>query len=219
MPFGPVVLVSALACIAAEYLGLRWLVYLAKPVATLAIIAAAARVAEPVSPRYRTLVVAGLAWSLLGDVLLMLPQDLFVAGLAAFLVAHLCYISAFAGAGGGAKAWGAFIGVALFGAAMLAILWPKLGVMRLPVAAYVAVIATMAWQALARWRATGAPGAGAAALGGVLFLASDGAIAVGRFVTDFPGDRAFVLATYWAAQWLIASSVAAAASPVRPPAQ
>lgn len=215
MPLGPVVLVSALACIAAEYLGLRWLVYVSKPLATLAIIAFAARTADPVSPRYRTLIVAGLAWSLLGDVLLMLPQDLFVAGLAAFLVAHLCYITAFAGAGGGARAWGAFLGVALVGAVMIAILWPTLGALRLPVAAYVAVIATMAWQALARWRATRAPGAGAAAVGGLLFMASDAAIAVGRFVTDFPGGRAFVLATYWAAQWLIASSVASGRAPAR----
>src|SRR5438067_2095120 len=41
--------------------------------------------------------VAALAFSLLGDVFLMLPADLFLAGLAAFLVAHLAYIGAFAG--------------------------------------------------------------------------------------------------------------------------
>ena len=39
--------------------------------------------------------VAALVFSLAGDVLLMLPREQFVAGLAAFLVAHLCYIVGF----------------------------------------------------------------------------------------------------------------------------
>lgn len=158
MPYALVLVASAVACLVAESLGARGVVYVTKPLATLAIVAMAARAADPVSPRYRALVVAGLGWSLLGDVLLMLPQDLFVAGLAAFLIAHLCYITAFSGAGGGARAWGAFAGVAVVGACILALLWPRLGMLRLPVAAYVSVISTMAWQALARWRGTRAPG-------------------------------------------------------------
>lgn len=207
MPYALVLVASAVACLVAESLGARGVVYVTKPLATLAIVAMAARAADPVSPRYRALVVAGLGWSLLGDVLLMLPQDLFVAGLAAFLIAHLCYITAFSAAGGGARAWGAFAGVAVVGACILALLWPRLGMLRLPVAAYVSVISTMAWQALARWRGTRAPGALGAAVGGLLFMVSDAAIAVGRFLMDFPGQRVLVLATYWAAQWLIAASV------------
>ena len=39
--------------------------------------------------------VAALVFSLAGDVLLMLPREQFVAGLSAFLVAHLCYIVGF----------------------------------------------------------------------------------------------------------------------------
>ena len=39
--------------------------------------------------------VAALICSLTGDVLLMLPSDLFVAGLAAFLAGHLCYLVGF----------------------------------------------------------------------------------------------------------------------------
>ena len=39
--------------------------------------------------------VAALVCSLAGDVLLMLPTDRFVAGLAAFLVGHLCYVAGF----------------------------------------------------------------------------------------------------------------------------
>ena len=39
--------------------------------------------------------VAALVCSLVGDVLLMLPREQFVAGLSAFLVAHVCYLAGF----------------------------------------------------------------------------------------------------------------------------
>ncbi|MBL8245739.1 MAG: hypothetical protein JNL89_16200, partial [Rhodanobacteraceae bacterium] len=48
-----------------------------------------------------------------------------------------------------------------------------------------------------------------AAAGGMLFMASDSMIAIGRFGEPFDGQRLAVLTTYWAAQWLIARSVSA----------
>ncbi|MBK7907217.1 MAG: lysoplasmalogenase [Gemmatimonadetes bacterium] len=199
-------LALALACIAGEYLDLPVLIYVTKPLATLITIAIAVRATNPVSPRYRTLVTAGLVASLAGDVFLMLPGDRFIAGLASFLVAHLLYIAAFAGAGGGLRSPASALPVGVFALAMLATLWPELGALRLPVAAYVMVIAAMGWQALARWGRS--PGAELAALGAVSFLVSDSALAVGRFMGPFGGDRALVLGTYWLAQWCIARSVA-----------
>lgn len=199
-------LAFAIACIAGEYLDLPVLVYITKPLATLVTIAIAARAATPVSPRYRALVTAGLVASLAGDVFLMLPGDRFIAGLASFLVAHLLYIAAFAGAGGGLRSPASALPVGVFALAMLATLWPELGALRLPVTAYVTVIAVMGWQALARWGRS--PGAELAALGAVSFLVSDSALAVGRFMGPFDGDRALVLGTYWLAQWCIARSVA-----------
>ena len=44
---------------------------------------------------YKILVLAGLAFSLLGDVALMFPEKWFTAGLVAFLTAHVFYILAF----------------------------------------------------------------------------------------------------------------------------
>src|SRR5204862_3799682 len=43
----------------------------------------------------RSWFVAALLFSLVGDVLLMLPREQFVGGLGAFLVGHLCYIAGF----------------------------------------------------------------------------------------------------------------------------
>ena len=48
----------------------------------------------PVSP-YRRWISIGLGFSLLGDILLAWPQDLFVFGLGAFLFAHLAYLKAY----------------------------------------------------------------------------------------------------------------------------
>lgn len=201
-------IISALVCLLGEYLGIRGLVYLGKPFATLAVIVLAARSAPAVSLRYRTLITAGLICSLVGDVFLMLPSDQFIAGLASFLVAHVLYIAAFSGSGGGVRDVTAAAAVALIGGLMLAMLWPHLGALRLPVTVYVGVIATMAWQAVARWRHCDTADARLAAIGATVFLISDAALAWGKFRGDFPGSAAVVLVTYWLAQWCIARSVA-----------
>ncbi len=200
----------AIACLVGEYLDVRWLVYLAKPAATITLIALALLGPPTVSRRYRGLVVVGLVASLAGDIWLMLPGDRFVPGLASFLVAHLCYIAAFAGAGGGWRGPGAALGVGVVAGAILAVLWPALGALRGPVVAYVLVIAVMAWQAIARWQHVGGASAALAAAGAVAFLASDASLALRRFVSDFPAGPVVVLATYWLAQYLIARSVSAA---------
>ncbi len=201
-------IVSAIVCLAGEYLQLPALVYVAKPLATIAVILIAARSTRPVSAPYQRLITAGLVASLAGDVFLMLPSDQFIAGLASFLVAHLLYIAAFARHGGGVRdAKGALVFLAA--GLMLAYLWPTLGALRIPVVVYVLVIATMAWQALSRWRRLRTSDAQLAAVGGVLFLVSDSALALGKFHGEFPDSALVVLGTYWAAQWCIARSVTA----------
>ena len=92
---------------------------------------------------------------------------------------------------------------------MLAVLWPTLGALRIPVVVYVAVISTMAWQAIARWRHLRTLDTKLAALGAMSFVVSDAALAIGRFRSEFPASAALVLGTYWLAQWCIARSVQA----------
>ncbi|HEY0199607.1 MAG TPA: lysoplasmalogenase family protein, partial [Rhodanobacter sp.] len=77
--------------------GWRMLHWLGKPLATVLILLLAWRVRPVVSMRYRYWISAGIACSLFGDVFLMLPQNLFVAGLLAFLLGHLCFLVAFLG--------------------------------------------------------------------------------------------------------------------------
>ncbi len=68
--------------------------YVCKP-ATLAALVVTAAALDPAAGAgaRRTWFVAALGFSLLGDVLLMLPSERFLGGLAAFLVGHLCYIA------------------------------------------------------------------------------------------------------------------------------
>lgn len=195
----------------ADSLDIPAAVYILKPLATLALVALVLRTTT--ASRYRTWIAAGLAASLAGDILLMLPQGLFVPGLAAFLLAHLCYIGAFASDGAGRRA-PLLPAVPVFGiaATLLWYLWPSLGPMRVPVAGYVAVISTMSWQAIARWRVLGTSPAMLAAAGSVFFLMSDSALAIRKFVAPFPGATLVILATYYLAQWGIALSVSTDAS-------
>lgn len=82
--------------------------------------------------------------------------------------------------------------------------------LRGPVAAYVVVIAVMAGQATERWYVLGGGVALAAAIGAGLFVVSDAVLAIDRFRRHFRAARAVTLATYWAAQLLIALSVSGA---------
>jgi uncharacterized membrane protein YhhN len=181
--------------------------WVAKPLATVAILLLALGAPPLPTARYRGLIGAGLICSLAGDILLMLPTDLFLAGLVAFLAAHVCYLTAFRSDGGGGGPVGLLVLVVLAGAGVLSVLWPSLGAMRVPVLLYVAVILTMCWMALGRWWVTRAPGSGLAAAGAVFFVVSDSILALDRFHSPVVMAPVLVLGTYYAAQVLIASSV------------
>ncbi|MBP0587696.1 hypothetical protein J8J22_21790, partial [Mycobacterium tuberculosis] len=75
----------------------RWLHYVSKPLATALLLLLVVQTANPVSKRYQWAIAAGLVFSLCGDIFLMLPQDLFVAGLICFLITHCAYIVALTG--------------------------------------------------------------------------------------------------------------------------
>lgn len=205
------VLVAVLA-VRAHYLdeSRRWQVYAFKPLATLLILALALTL-TPARPEYQSAIAAGLLLSTAGDIFLMLPRDRFVAGLASFLVAHLCYAWAFTievPFGSPPLLW---LPYAAAGAGVLVLVWPGLKpALRAPVAVYVAVIVVMAGQAAGRWHALGNGVALAAAIGAGFFVVSDAVLAIDRFRRHFHAARAVTLATYWTAQLLIALSVSGA---------
>lgn len=154
--------------------------YVAKPLTTVGLVAVAVTL-DPVHPDVRVAFVVALVWSLAGDVLLMLPGDQwFVPGLASFLLAHVAYVVGFVLGPGtpGELVVGAVIAGAVavpMGVRLVRRLRRDAPALVVPVAAYVAVIATMVACA------TGWGNAWAVA-GAWLFFASDACIAESRFV-------------------------------------
>ena len=213
---GVILLMAVLAIVGAFLHGDgRWLHWLAKPATTLLIAAIVWQARDSARPFYRRAVLAGMLLSCLGDIALMLPVDAFVPGLIAFLLAHLCYITAFRdGLRAGRGLLAATLLLGAFAVLNVMGLWPHLPApMRIPVLAYVVVLASMAVLALARlWRrpppaAMDAGSARWAAAGALLFVASDSLLAWDRFGGGLPLASLLVLSTYYSAQYAIARSV------------
>ncbi len=207
------VLAGGLAIAAAPWaLDAAWLNFAFKPLATLAVIAYAIGRGHD-APLARRWVLAGLVLSLAGDVALLWPDAGFLPGLVSFLLAHLAYLVAFTRVRPLGADRSALLAYALVAGAVLALLWPGVpGGLRVPVVLYVVALATMAAQAAAVWRSGAARGA-VLALGGALFVVSDALLATNRFAGPLPLASLWVLGTYWAAQWCIASWLAPKAGP------
>lgn len=145
-----------------------------------------------------------LFFSLAGDAFLMF-EGFFIPGLVSFLLAHVCYIALLRSDAPWLASRRAVACISLVAAAMYALLW--LGglpaALRLPVLAYVGVIATMAAQAWGRHRVLRNPASLLVAAGASLFMLSDSLLAINRFVQPLPWAAVGVLATYYAAQALI----------------
>lgn len=150
--------------------------------------------------------VAGLALGSLGDFALSRPGDAaFRAGLGAFLLGHLAYAALFFGQPESAAAalarapnLAACALLLAFSAAMAARLWTRAGALRVPVMAYVAVIALMGLAALTLPLPDAGQGAAA------LFIASDAVLAVEVFLLPAAArlTAPLVWPLYWAAQAL-----------------
>ncbi|HEX6424201.1 MAG TPA: lysoplasmalogenase [Acidimicrobiales bacterium] len=178
--------------------------YVFKPL-TLVALTATALALDPADPAARAWFVVALVLSLAGDVLLMLPRDRFVAGLAAFLFAHVAYVVGLAVAGVTPAA--VLVGVGVVGAAFVAVGVPLLrGARRAepalvpPVLAYMVVISAMLATAVGTGRALAVAGAG-------LFYLSDALIGWGRFVGAPDRGRLAVMVTYHTGQALLVLSL------------
>ena len=195
----------------AVHRGKRVLEYACKPLAMVALLAAAT-VITPADPSQRAWFLAALSLSMLGDVFLMLPErrvgpaDTFTFGLAAFLLGHLAYVAGFVARGLG-SAW-------LFPALIIStfvLATVGVGVIRGAkrhdatlagaVTVYMLVLVAMldvAWSS----------GVALAMIGAALFVASDAMIGCSRFVAPFPYHRLCIIVTYHLAQGLLVLSLA-----------
>jgi uncharacterized membrane protein YhhN len=197
---------------AAVHLGSKPVEYVAKPGCMLLLIAAALAI-DPADGAARVLLVLALVASTAGDVFLMLPgpqpsaggPNLFVAGLASFLLAHVLYVLGFVVEGV------ALAGLAL-GAIPVALMVILVGQRVLtgvqgsdepeltePVTAYIGVISAMLLFAFGTQDVRAAAGA-------LLFAGSDSLIAWERFIKERPWGPMVIIVTYHLAQALLVTS-------------
>jgi uncharacterized membrane protein YhhN len=199
--------VAMILTILAAYQKWRLTHYLFKPLTILFIILIALEPNHPTSSFYRYAIIAGLLFSLAGDIFLMLPQDrFFMHGLIGFFIAHFFYVAAFTYESGlDLPGWsmGPFL---VYGILMMSVLWPHLGKLRAPVLAYVLAILLMGWTATGRGIWTEQPGSILAMLGALFFIASDSLLALDKFKGRFRSAQLLIFSTYAIAQWLIALS-------------
>lgn len=199
--YGVFLIVTALRLPAGEALTGQFMLQPAVKAAT-AVLLAIAALTHPIA-RERRWLVGALVFSAAGDFLLAMPwwQPSFVLGLAAFLIAHLCFLAALLPLA--ARSAPRLVAAGVTVAACLALLvwfWPRLLAdgMAVPVTLYIAVLGAMVCTALlARlptlWTA----------LGAACFAVSDAMIGISEFVLA-PTDKEMLAVPIW---WVYATSL------------
>ncbi|PKO06192.1 MAG: hypothetical protein CVU41_08790 [Chloroflexi bacterium HGW-Chloroflexi-3] len=149
---------------------------------------------------------AGLLFSLVGDVVLLLRSRFFIAGLFSFLIAHVLYIIGFSIGTFNLNGWG-FIPLLLV-ISLVILAYPRIvrGVRRrlehrklwLPVVLYMVTITIMFLSALMTWFRDQwtVEAALIASVGALLFTISDTLLATGRFLRPVPYGNFLVMFTY-----------------------
>ncbi len=164
-------------------------------------------------------IVGALVFSWIGDLLLMLQpkfDGLFIFGLAAFLIAHLCYIFGFRIAKYQERntenrsfVHTRLVFLIFIGGTLIYMLHPFLGDMLIPVLAYTVVIISMAIAALLRRGWTMDKSFIMVYSGALLFIMSDAMIAIDKFMNPIVQARLLIMATYIGAQFLIVKGILA----------
>jgi uncharacterized membrane protein YhhN len=163
---------------------------------------------------WNLLVLAGLFFSWSGDIFLMfadLKPVFFLAGLSAFLITHIFYSISFLKIGRGRIILWNFATTAsaasiiIAGIILMAILWPKLGEMRIPVLVYSCCISTMAVLSLWVKLKFKCYFSSLMLSGALLFMVSDSLIAINKFHNTFPLSGLWIILTYGLAQIFIVS--------------
>ncbi len=160
------------------------------------------------------LLLLGLFFSFLGDVLLMyvnISDNYFISGLIAFLLAHIAYIFVYRQHKNeeirdeliGMKKLRFAFPIILAGTGLVVVLYPHLGDMLLPVVVYAMVIVLMTLNALFRFGRTSSESFWFTLGGALIFMLSDSLLAIAKFMQPFAFSGLAVMLTYITAQYLI----------------
>ncbi len=166
---------------------------------------------ESVTKRFRKVILIGLIFCLIGDVVL-LEEAQFIYGLLAFLAAHLLFCYGFYDQNSSQLGFISLALFALIGVSYFVFLLPNLGGLAIPVAVYILVIVCMSWLATEMYLSNKSTSSLAIFVGAILFLISDATLAYNKFVGEFSYSSVAILSTYWLAITLFAYSTVATKS-------
>jgi uncharacterized membrane protein YhhN len=211
-----VFLAATLADLAFVLEGNSQMRYFSKPLIVLGLIMYFYRITRPIAATLLTKsILAALIFSLLGDILL-LWHHLFIYGLGAFMMAHICYIIGFRVAQTTSIRLDQINFVKLFiynlpiylaAVFVFYLINPGLGSMKIPVVFYIVVIIGMVTTARDRFKKCNSASFWQVFIGAILFFFSDGTLAINRFFVEFPESGIIVMGTYALAQLLIVMGV------------
>ncbi|GMQ26523.1 lysoplasmalogenase [Algoriphagus sp. oki45] len=190
--------------------------FFSKPLIILGLIGYFFFITRPIASTLLTKSVLGaLIFSWIGDVLLLWP-NLFVYGLGSFFLAHVCYIIGFKLAQKQAtridqvnfvRSFFFNLPVYLAAAFIFYLINPNLGILKIPVIGYILVIVSMVATARDRYNKCIPASFWQVFVGSILFLISDGIIAVDKFYLSFPEAGILIMGTYATAQLLIVMGI------------
>ena len=175
--------------------GVLWLLKII-PIALLAV-----GVMNTVPSSTRNILLLALFFSGCGD--LLLAFDVFIFGVAAFLIAQLSYAVLFGHHWQSIQSrWPLSVLLIMYMLSMVWLLIPNLGNLQFPVMVYLLAIAAMGLMALhsslpMRW----------GVLGAIMFIISDSFSAINKFINPLPYESYWIMSTYYAAQFMMVTGL------------
>lgn len=203
-----VVLLGELAGI---QLDAAWLQYVCKPLIMPCLAGYFLDAAGPRARRFNAWILIAFFFSWAGDVLLMFQEKnslFFLAGLSAFLLAHLAYIVFFHRVRLSENISPRpllLVIVVLYYAGLIYLLSPFLGDMKIPVRVYGIVICFMFMLAMHMLFIENKKAGRYMMTGALLFILSDSLLALNKFFRSFEAAGILVMLTYAGAQYFIAA--------------
>jgi len=205
LPFNLIVLCSAIASIVGDRPNNRLFHYIFKP-ATMLLLMGYVVIQGLPSTTFAYAMFVGLAFSLLGDIFLMLPKERFIEGLASFLVAHIAYLVAFYQLFEPQVTYWWVALLVLIALTFYRLLAEQLGPLKIPVIVYISVIMSMVWMAGELYWQSPSYISLTLFIGAVVFACSDSSLAWNKFKQPFKGAQWAILSTYFFAQWMFAQA-------------
>ncbi len=193
--------------IIANFEGLENLHFVSKPLIVGLLLFYFSKYGKHLKPHTKTFTILALSFSLVGDVLLLFVYRsglFFIAGLLAFLIAHIMYSIVFLKQRNTEmKPYGFVFLLLIYASGLFYLLKPGLGDLLVPVVIYMFIILLMAVSAFLRHKSTNPSSYNQIFIGALVFMLSDSLLAINKFYSPFDFADFGIMFTYALAQLLI----------------